>query len=150
MKHKRQKIITREGRYEQSALLISDTYRSVCALWRQTALDQNQTHKQTSLKERVGVYSWESKVCCKAAMCNVRQTLGTNAHTCTNTHVQTHLVAVIKCAPTHIGTNQRGITANLSLQAYLHHVSISNTHTHSLRFPGWWNQASFVTISPEN
>lgn len=55
-------------------------------------------------------------------MCNVKQTLGTNAHT--KTRVQTHLVA-----PTHIGTNQRGITANLSLQAYLHHVSISNTHT---------------------
>lgn len=60
-------------------------------------------------------------------MCNVKQTLGTNAHT--KTRVQTHLVALIKCAPTHIGTNQRGITANLSLQAYLHHVSISNTHT---------------------
>lgn len=66
-------------------------------------------------------------MCCKAAMCNVKQTLGTNAHT--KTRVQTHLVALIKCAPTHIGTNQRGITANLSLQAYLHHVSMSDTHT---------------------
>lgn len=74
----------------------------------------------------MGVYSWESEVCCEAAMCNVKQTLGTNAHT------KTHLVPLIKCAPTHIGTNQRGITANLSLQAYVHHVSISNTHSHRL------------------